>query len=125
MADFRDPVTGNPFRWGPLVEFLDSLVGPRLLRHAAAAIANTDMAADLLTRTYPQWAGKISLLWNGYDPEAILTPIPIPGREHKVMRHVGNFYLGRHSLRLLQSVDRLASGDSWTVPSFTSNLQDT
>lgn len=107
VADFRDPLCGNPFRnrwWGkPYDEALEGWI----LARADAVIANTDAAAQMMRRKHPRQAEKIHLLWNGFDPEEAIRPEPIPARAHRVLAHVGSIYEGRHPGTLLAALLRL------------------
>jgi glycosyltransferase involved in cell wall biosynthesis len=108
IADFRDPLYANPFHsrnW--LVQRTDQYYETSILRLADAVLMNTDASADALQKRYPQWSHKISLLWNGYDPEEDVRPLPIPPRDHRVLAHVGSMYIGRDPTLLIDSLDRL------------------
>ena len=109
VADFRDPIYGNPSRrrsWGWIWDApLDRLI----VSQAAALITNTDAAAEMLARRYPELSHKIHLIWNGYDPEQRLTAQPLPQREYKTIVHAGSLYGQRHPTRILASLHRLVS----------------
>jgi chorismate-pyruvate lyase len=107
IADFRDPLSGNPFRtarWGKLY---DAVLEKMIVRQADVVIANTDTFADTLRRRYPHWAHKVHLIWNGFDPEEPVLPLPLPERERKVLLHAGSIYGGRHPGLLLKSLSRM------------------
>jgi glycosyltransferase involved in cell wall biosynthesis len=107
IADFRDPIWGNPFRsetWGGAY---DSLLERLIVSQADIVITNTDSSAELLRRRYPRLAQKIHLIWNGFDPEEVIGPEPIPARGYKVLLHAGSIYGGRHPGALLASLKRL------------------
>src|SRR5205085_1918696 len=70
-------------------------------------IANTDGAAERLRRMYPAWREKIHLIWNGFDPEARVRPLPLPAASRKIISHVGELYEGRDATPLLESIGRL------------------
>jgi hypothetical protein len=104
IADFRDPIYGNPSRnrkWGWL---WDAPIDRLILSQADAVIANTDQAAAMFTRRYPDWAGKIHLIWNGFDPEHALAPSAIPPRDYRLIVHAGSLYGQRHPTLLLNSI---------------------
>jgi glycosyltransferase involved in cell wall biosynthesis len=108
IADFRDPMIGNPFRGTHAVaRMLDRHLETAIIREADAVIVNTDVLAGELQQRYPEWAKKISVLWNGYDPEEEFGPLPIPPRDYRVLAHVGTIYGGRHPALLIDSMDRL------------------
>ena len=77
---------------------LDRLV----ISYADAIIANTDAAQTMMVKRYPKWRDKIHLIWNGYDPELSLAPLPLPKRNYRLMVHAGSFTdSGIHPLSLL------------------------
>jgi hypothetical protein len=110
IADFRDPFGGvslameglNSFQ-KPLFNWLEK----KVIETADAVIANTDSMADLWQRQHSRQAGKIHLLWNGFDPESPIPPLELPVRKYKVLSHVGELYAGRTVTPILQSISRL------------------
>jgi len=109
VADFRDPLYGNPARVGRLGCLYDSAMERLIISEADAVIANTDSAFDVLTRRYPAWTRKIHLIWNGYDPERPFGPRPLPKRDYRVLLHAGSIYGSRNPSILLSSLERLFS----------------
>lgn len=107
VADFRDPLRGNPFRLRRWLFPYDRLLEGLLFRHADALIANTDTTADLWRRHHPGIDGKVSVIWNGFDPEDRFDPTPIDPGDRRVLAHVGALYGRRHPGRLLASLLRL------------------
>ena len=107
VADFRDPLLGNPFRNRKFARPYDVLLERLIFWHADVIIANTEAVAEMWRKRYPRWHQKVRVLWNGFDPETILTPAPIPRQSRKVFAHVGNIYGGRHPGVLLESLERL------------------
>lgn len=69
IADFRDPLWGNPVRTSYRAGLIDLIIECLVVRHADAAIANTDASAAMLVSRYPELSDKISTIWNGLDPE--------------------------------------------------------
>jgi hypothetical protein len=106
IADFRDPLAGNPVS-GRAASFLNARIEQSIFRDADRLIANTDTAADRWRSRYPQWAHKISHIWNGYDPEQEARPLPIPLRDYKTIVHVGEIYGGRDPNPFLVPLARL------------------
>jgi len=107
IADFRDPLYGNPSRnrsWGWI---WDAPIDRLVISKAAAVIANTDAAADMLRTRYPRMSHKIHLVWNGYDPEQIIEPLPLPERSYRLLVHAGSLYGQRHPTALFASLHRL------------------
>lgn len=107
VADFRDPLRDNPFRTRPWAARYDAALERWIFRNADAIIANTDTVAELWRQRYPQWVDKIATIWNGYDPEEIIEPLPVPARPYRVIAHVGSLYGGRQPKALLSSLVRL------------------
>ncbi len=109
MADFRDPMGHNPIyvrlgaRTGAAYRFIER----RIVERADAIIANTDASQSILQSAYPTAVSKIHLLWNGFDPEQRLSPLPLPARSHRVYTHTGELYEGRTIAPLLESFQRL------------------
>lgn len=107
IADFRDPMAGNPFRRSRRSRLYDPVLERAIFRHADAVIANTATVADVWRGRYPRWRDKIHVLWNGFDPEEKL---PAPRSRETgpvVLAHVGGLYAERHPGVLLSSLDRL------------------
>jgi glycosyltransferase involved in cell wall biosynthesis len=105
IADFRDPIVGSPFRAGS--RRFDAFLEPRIFQHADALIANTDALERTWLERYPQHRQKISLLWNGFDPEEAIAAAPLPSRDHRVLTHTGDIYGQRHPGQLVAAITRL------------------
>ena len=105
IADFRDPLWGNPTRTTWRAGLLDPVIEHLVMTAAVAVIANTDASADLLRSRYPALAEKIQLIWNGFDPEDRIGLAPIDGPY--IFSHVGSLYGDRCPMALIQSVNRL------------------
>ena len=89
IADFRDPLQGNPSRTALRACLIDRATKWLVVRQADAVIANTDASAAMLARRHPAWAGKISTIWNGFDPEDRMEPLPRADRARRVISHAG------------------------------------
>ncbi|HVW84187.1 MAG TPA: glycosyltransferase, partial [Bryobacteraceae bacterium] len=124
IADFRDPMGDNPGHVGfsqaqhGLYNSLEHLV----FRSADLIIANTDTAADQWRARYPEKKSRIHLIWNGFDPENKLRPLPVPEHKRKVVSHVGSLYGGRTVTPLLESVARLIECGQLSRDSICINL---
>lgn len=112
VADFRDPLGGNPYRrTTPLQVWVDNFLERRTFKFADALIANTDVVLADWQKRYPQYSGKMHLIWNGYDPEDRIAALPLPARTRRVWGHIGSIYGDRHPGLLIESLQRLtASG---------------
>jgi len=112
IADFRDPLYGNPGRsrrWAaPYDRHLERLI----FSAADHVVAVTDTVAEDWTRRYPNLQHKFQVVWNGFDPEDALRPIALPQRGHRELAHVGVLYSQRHPYRLVAALHRLVKGDS-------------
>jgi glycosyltransferase involved in cell wall biosynthesis len=108
IADFRDPMTGNLGRkLSKSSRHFDEYFERMFMRNADIIIANTDRVREMWQKRYPEFAPKIRLLWNGFDPADFMeaTPPP-PPREFTRMAHVGTLYARRDPLYLLRAVQR-------------------
>ncbi|HOL73428.1 MAG TPA: glycosyltransferase [Bryobacteraceae bacterium] len=107
VADFRDPMRGSSVRLAHAYPYVDRVFEPAIFRRAGAVIANTDAVAESWKRRYPQWAHKVTAIWNGFDPDEAIGPAPIPPRSFRVLGHFGEIVGFRHPGVLLESVERL------------------
>lgn len=113
IADFRDPLVGNSYRevGGARSRAADRMLESLIFRSADVVISVTDVVADAWRVRHSRYAGKIRLLWNGFDPGEALTAARIPERPYRTLAHVGRLYGIRHPMTLLYSLQRLiASG---------------
>jgi len=105
IADFRDPmhIPERPVSRLNIYPMLESL----LFNHADAIIANTDTICAKWSARYPSHRQKFHVIWNGFDPDEIISPVPVPQRTFKHLVHVGEMYSGRHPGPVLDSIQRL------------------
>jgi hypothetical protein len=109
IADFRDPMH-NECLGEPINSFQRSVVRwleHALVRRADAVIANTDAAMAIWRENFPSLNGKVQLIWNGFDPEERIQPLPVLSRDCKILSHVGELYGGRGATPILESIARL------------------
>ncbi|HEX4163863.1 MAG TPA: glycosyltransferase [Bryobacteraceae bacterium] len=109
IADYRDPVGDNPIH-SNINRFTQDVYRKLeriFVRANDVAIANTDAAQTKLKRDYPNRAGRIELIWNGFDPEERLVALPPAFSDRKVLAHVGELYGGRDASPILRSLRRL------------------
>jgi hypothetical protein len=109
IADCRDPLVDESptdyrisfkrrvYRW------LERAVAHR----ADAVIANTDAALVRWQEKFSSFSDKFHLIWNGFDPEERVKPLPVLCRECKIISHVGEIYHGRNATPILESIARL------------------
>jgi glycosyltransferase involved in cell wall biosynthesis len=109
IADFRDPMLDNPFRqdWGRICSAADHIVEKMIFKHADAIVGVTEVVAERWRVRYPQYAHKLHVLYNGYDPAEDLTGRPIPPRPYRVLAHFGNLYGVRRPDIILNAMLRL------------------
>ena len=108
IADYRDPIVGNPFRRTTgIAGAVDRLLDARFFENADLLLSVTDYVRQAWIRRCPDVATKSAVIWNGYDPEEVIAPTPIPRRPYRVIAHFGSFYGGRAPGMALASVLRL------------------
>jgi glycosyltransferase involved in cell wall biosynthesis len=107
VADFRDPLYGNPSRIEKRTRFWDEYIERLIFRHADRVIATTDALADVWRARYPRWKSKVTHIWNGFDPADDTTALPLPSRNRRIVAHVGDIYGGRHPEQLILAVQHL------------------
>ncbi len=107
IADFRDPLWGNPCRVALRATWFDPLIERAVILCADAVIANTDGSAALLRARYPRQAHAITAIYNGFDPDDVIVPVPPPARAMRTLSHVGTLYGARSPALVLDSLDRL------------------
>lgn len=115
IADFRDPLWGNPTRTALRSSLLDPLIEQMIMSTADAVIANTDSAGALLRGRYPALADKVHVIWNGFDPDDAILPIPERAGTCKRISHVGSLYGARSPLPMLGALDRLVARGTLAV----------
>lgn len=107
VADFRDPLYGNPGRSRRWATPYDKAVERTIFASADHVVAVTDTVAAEWAARYPRLQSKFRTIWNGFDPEEILPVVPIPPRERRELAHVGVLYTQRHPYLLVIALDRL------------------
>lgn len=111
IADFQDPLFGNPFHTGKFNTAIDGFVEALIVKRADALVANTEPLAESWKARYPYASGKINVITNGFDSEDKLTSaVGSLSEERTVISHVGDLYGGRHPAELIRSLDRLIVG---------------
>jgi glycosyltransferase involved in cell wall biosynthesis len=108
IADYRDPIVGNPFRRSTgMPGMADRFLGARFFDAADLLVAVTDYGREEWIRRCPEVESKSAVIWNGYDPEEAIAPKPIPSGSCRVVSHIGSFYGGRDPVVPLASILRL------------------
>jgi hypothetical protein len=109
IADFRDPMKMTEWVEGfsGFHRALSGWLERFFLRRADLVIANTDAMAEEWRVADPGRSSRIQLIWNGFDPEERIEPLPVPSRDYKLYSHVGELYSGRNITPLLESISRL------------------
>jgi hypothetical protein len=78
-----------------------------LVHRADAVIANTDAALARWQEKFPSLSSKFHLIWNGFDREERIGPLPVLSQDCKILSHVGELYHGRDITLVLKSIERL------------------
>lgn len=107
IADFRDPLVGNPYRTARAAACVDPFFQRRFFQAADLLIANTEDVLRAWQNTQPSHSSKFRLLWNGFDPEDPIETLPPPQAAPRTLTHIGAIYLARNPLFLLESLARL------------------
>lgn len=107
VADFRDPLRGNPFRTRVHGRLHDAVVDWCIFHYADAVIMNTDAACDVARSRYASQAAKIHVVWNGFEANDGLVALPVASRNTKSLVHVGTLYGAREPGLLARSLVRL------------------
>lgn len=108
IADFRDPIADTPVPGSTALQRETLRRIERIcLKTASLVLANTDTAVAKWQAMYPERKESIHLIWNGFDPEARVGPLPLPARNYKMFSHVGELYHGRNPTPLLEAFARL------------------
>lgn len=113
IADYRDPLSGEPVDndSDEVRKALVRTIERTFVGSAAIVIANTDSALDKLIARYPTCGERIHVIWNGFDPEERLSPLPKQDSGIQLVSHIGHLYGGRNIAPILESLGRLiASG---------------
>jgi glycosyltransferase involved in cell wall biosynthesis len=104
VADFRDPFPSEVPR---LAQRSQDFFERQFFRQADAIIANTEPMASVWRERHSWAAHKIHVIWNGYDPEDEVKPLPTCSHSQKRIVHTGNLYAGRNANVLIETVGRL------------------
>ena len=123
IADYRDPIVGNPFRRATgMPGMADRLLNSRFFATADLLIAVTDYGRQAWIGRSPQVESKSAVIWNGFDPEEPILPMPIPTRPYRLISHFGSFYGGRNPVIPLASALRLVRRGSLNPARFRFRL---
>ena len=114
VVDLRDPWIANPadslpshsaIIWSPTRASIEE----RVMRRAAAVIANTPSAADALLKRRPFLRGKVHVILNGSD-RAAESPRRLGPDDDFLIVHTGTLYLDRDPRPFLQGVANVRAG---------------
>jgi hypothetical protein len=122
IADFQDPVIENPQRGRPWPYPYDSFLERAVFANASLLMANTDTVAASWATRYPQWARKIGVLWNSYDPLEKIPPPTQTRRSYRLLSHIGSLYGDRTPYQLLGALSRLVKDRSLDPSTLRVNL---
>jgi glycosyltransferase involved in cell wall biosynthesis len=111
VADFRDPMVQDGYPSDRRIRRSFKKIEERALKNAALSTFTTPGAVRFYTQRYPNAAGRIKLLENGYDEEAFsgLQPDPSPLNPGKItLLHSGIIYPSeRDPTQFMQAIRRL------------------
>jgi hypothetical protein len=109
IADFRDPIPDGRNERSPhrMQNRVNRWLERRVAQKASALIANTDAALSKWREKFPSLEGKAHLIWNGFDPEERVAPVPAASGDRQVLSHTGELYGGRSVTPILESIARL------------------
>jgi len=123
VADYRDPIIGNPFRRATgMPGMMDRFLGTRFFKTADLLVAVTDYGRQEWIERSPEVESKSAVIWNGFDPEEAIAPMPLPARSYRVVSHFGSFYGGRDPVVPLSSALRLIQRGTLDPVSFRFRL---
>ena len=122
IADFRDPLKGNPVRSARRSKVIDTITERWIFKHADAVIANTDAVKQIWQERYPLWKHKIHLIWNGFDQDDVITPRPNNTQDRRIIAHVGTIYGRRSAQPLIECLDRLLTAQKLAPDDFQLRL---
>ncbi len=110
VADFRDPLVGNPFHVKWVTRFSDRVLQDLVFRNADLLISNTKTVAAMWAadpRTPAAAKARIHTIHNGYDPDEPLDRPEAPAGGKERIRHIGAIYGDREPGPILKSLRRL------------------
>lgn len=123
VADYRDPIVGNPFRRATGIPGMaDRLLNSQFFATADLLVAVTDYGRQAWIGRFPEVESKSAVIWNGFDPEETILPMPIPTRPYRLISHFGSFYGGRNPVIPLESALRLVRRGSLNPARFRFRL---
>lgn len=114
IADFRDPLARNATRERRFFNY-DRWLERRIFARARLLLANTDALAEQWAGDHPTAAGKVRVVWNGFDPEELPPAAAVRKSGPKVMLHAGYLYGERRPEMLLKALARLARAGAVTA----------
>jgi glycosyltransferase involved in cell wall biosynthesis len=109
IADFRDPVSGNPGRARRWAKPYDAAVERLIFANCDAVVGVTDAVVDGWKKRHPRLAPKFHLIWNGFDPDDSVPETVPSARSYRLLSHIGVLYEQRHPRALLTALDRLVT----------------
>jgi glycosyltransferase involved in cell wall biosynthesis len=108
IADFRDPLFTIRLGQKTRAEAATlSRLERETMTNADRVVGNTPLFTEALRQAYPQFAGKISTITNGYDPEPFADAPAPPKRERLSILYTGELYFGRDPRAFLDALAEL------------------
>lgn len=95
VADFRDSWIYDPLDPGlyarPFRRALEQRLEGAVVRGADAVVAATEVSAAYLRQTYPEAAGAMEVIPNGFEPEIVGPGSSLSGQDPLYIVHTGSF----------------------------------
>ncbi|MFT4172013.1 MAG: glycosyltransferase [Rhodocyclaceae bacterium] len=103
VADFRDPMAQDDYPTEPAVRRSFERIERAALARAHTAVFTTRGAADVYRNRYPQHAGKVAVIENGFDEESFtgLASAPVRQEGPFTLLHSGIVYPSERDPRAL------------------------
>lgn len=118
VADFRDPLAGNPGRNRAWAGGYDRALQSLIFHHADKIVAASD---EFVRQWRTQHRGidhKFEVVWNGFDPQERFGPQPLQHGPRRILLHAGVMYRMRHPVALITALDRLTANGRLDPSSF-------
>jgi glycosyltransferase involved in cell wall biosynthesis len=106
IADFRDPLFFDPSSRRSVGRTIADHWERRIVKHADMIIGVHEFMIERWVGLYGEYKSKFHFLPNGFDPDEVIAPLPLPRRSHRVLLHVGSLYAERTPRPVLASIAR-------------------
>ncbi|WP_394186937.1 glycosyltransferase [Metabacillus halosaccharovorans] len=117
VLDFRDPWIGNKYisYKTKFHEKINISLEARCIKQASKVITVSPHVMELFKKRYPQFSGKFTLLYNGYDVSDIEIESDNQTKvENTVITYTGTFYGDKNPTSFLKAINELIKEDPQT-----------